>query len=64
MGASLQVDPVDHHRREAHIVKTAGHQLTQRDAGAFDGSTRDTADFDVERSVAVTVAATGSFVPR
>ena len=60
--AALQLDPVEHQRRQAHVVQAAAHQ---RRAGArfvFATKSRLTEDFDVERAAASTSSPTGSRV--
>ena len=41
MRAIADLQPVEHHHRQAHVVQAAAHQLTQRGAGALDEHVRD-----------------------
>ena len=59
--ALLELDPVDHHHRQAQIGELAGHQLAQR-LRVRSMNVRYTADFDVERPLASTSSPTGSWV--
>jgi hypothetical protein len=41
IGAPLQLEPVQHQHRQAHVVEAPAHQLGQRAAGALDEAPRD-----------------------
>jgi hypothetical protein len=36
MGALGDLQPVEHHHRQAHVIQPAGHQLRKRGAGLLD----------------------------